>query len=239
MKEFVYGRHVVAEVIQAGKRAISEIWVADASLQDKDVKASLSNLSIKPQIVPRKKLDDLTKGANHQGIVAFVESWAYTPLEKLILQKPKVVVVCDSITDPHNLGAIARAMRCFNAEGLVLNKDHSCGVTPTVMKSSAGAIENLTISLVINISRALEDLKQAGYWVYAASLNATETLPQIKWADYVVIVLGNEGEGIRPLVLKNSDVLFKIPQKGNFDSLNVSQAASVILYEINYKEGIS
>ena len=234
-KEFVYGRHVVAEILRAKKRTISEVWILDTLLRDKEFSKLFKDSQLKPHVHPRKKLDELTKGANHQGIVVFVNDWDYISLDQIITQKPNVVVVCDSITDPHNLGAIARAMRCFNAKALILNKDHSCGVTPTVLKSSAGAIEDLPVAQVVNVSRALEELKSAGYWVYAASLDGAEFLNEIKWADFSVIILGNEGSGIRPLVQKNSDILFKIPQCGDFDSLNVSQAASVILYDIFVK----
>jgi 23S rRNA (guanosine2251-2'-O)-methyltransferase len=144
-------------------------------------------------------------------------------------------VMCDSIKDPQNLGSICRSAYCFGADGIILNKDNSVEITNVVARASAGAIEHLSIAKVTNLSRTLTELKDQGFWSYAAVTKAPESLESLSPSDKMVVVMGSEGEGIRRLVLENCDVQFTIPMPGSFDSLNVAQAATVILYSLSQK----
>ena len=185
-------------------------------------------------LVDKSKLDALSKEGRHQGVVAKVSQYPYLSEPDLKNFPPKATLIaCDSISDPQNLGAICRSAFVFGVDALIFPKDRSAEINATVAKASAGAIEHLKIARITNLARTLENLKEDGFWVYAAEAQSENNLNSFDFADRTVVVLGSEGEGIRPLVRKMCDESFCIPQTGHFNSLNVAQAATVIFYQIS------
>jgi 23S rRNA (guanosine2251-2'-O)-methyltransferase len=174
------------------------------------------------------RLAELAGTHDHQGIVAECEPYPYVPLAKLI-GKPGVVIVLDEITDPRNVGAIARTAEATGAIGLVLPERRSAHVNATVSKTSAGAIEHLKVAQVVNLSDTLEAFRKAGAWSYGAAMEGTP-VGDLDLTGTVVFVLGGEGKGLRPRVASSCDSLVSLPMVGKVDSLNVSAAAAVLMY---------
>jgi 23S rRNA (guanosine2251-2'-O)-methyltransferase len=143
-----------------------------------------------------------------------------------------VIVVADGLTDPHNLGAIIRTAEAIGAQGLVIPQRRASGITSTVMKVAAGALENFSVARVINLGRALEELKEAGYWIYGTAATGSEPLHTVKFTGRIVLVVGSEGEGLGMMTQRSCDVLVSIPLLGKTPSLNASVAAGMALYEI-------
>lgn len=234
MSQVIYGKNSVQEALKAKRRRILEIYISDKS----DTPDLFKSAGVQVKKLSKEKLDQLVEGAPHQGMAARVEGFAYSSIEEVTRGEKSFLLICDSLQDPQNLGAIARSAYAFGVDAIVLAKDRSVEVTPAVSKASAGAIEHLPVVRVTNLSRTMDDLKKEGFWFYAADAGADETLEKMKPSPKMGVVLGSEGEGIRPLVLKNCDFHFKIPFARPFDSLNVAQAASVIVYEISKKRSI-
>ncbi len=237
--DLIYGRHPVLAALE-GDRTLNRLWITDRLRYDGRYHSLLNqakaNGTVIDEVTP-KRLDQITNGANHQGIAAQIAAYEYLELGELI-DKAKattdqpVIVVADSITDPHNLGAIIRSAEALGAQGIVIPQRRAAGVTSTVMKVAAGALEHLSIARVVNLSRALEDLKAAGFWIYGTSSESSEPLHNVKFAKATVIVIGAEGEGLGMITQKNCDVLVSIPLQGNTPSLNASVAAGMVLYEV-------
>ena len=230
----VVGRNAVRELLKSD-RVVDKLYVRkgekEGSITVIIAEASRKNIPIVE--VEVQKLDYLSNGTNHQGIVAMAALKEYSSIEDMINfareknEKP-LIVVCDSIEDPHNLGAIIRCAECSGAHGIIIPKRRSVGITATVYKSSAGAIEHMMIAKVANISNALEKLKENGLWVFAAEAGGTPYY-ETDFNCGCAIVLGSEGNGISRIVKENSDYIVSIPMYGQVNSLNVSTAASVIL----------
>ncbi|MBI4412315.1 MAG: 23S rRNA (guanosine(2251)-2'-O)-methyltransferase RlmB [Deltaproteobacteria bacterium] len=239
MTQILYGKNPVIEAVRAGRRKIHEIYVEGrkGKPNDSEIASLLLKHHSKFRIVEKSEIDSLTRQAKHQGIAAKADDFPYSTLEQMVEQfaDQALFVMGDSIQDPQNLGAICRSAYCFGAHGIILNKDQSVDITPVVCKASAGAVEYLSVAKVTNLARSLEYLKENGFWTYGAVANATDTLDQLKPSPKMVLVMGSEGEGIRRLVLEKCDFQFSIKMARKFDSLNVAQAASVILYAISRK----
>lgn len=239
MAQIIYGKNALIEVVNAGKRKVQEVLVLGNKnrANDPSISEFLDEHKITYRVVDRNRLDTLAEGGNHHGVVSKVADFAYAELGEVIQAHPQKAffVICDSINDPQNFGAICRSAYCFGASAIILPKDRSVEVTSVVVSASAGAIEHLPVVKVVNIARALEELKEAGFWCYAADANAQTPLDQVDPSEKCALVLGSEREGIRPLVLKNCDFHFSIPMAKSFDSLNVAQAASVICYALASK----
>ena len=230
----VVGRNAVRELLRSD-RSVDKLYVKSGSREGSIVVIVAEAVSRKIPIVEvsQDKLDQLSGGANHQGVVALAAEKQYTDIET-ILQIAKdrgempLVVVADGIEDPQNLGALIRCAECAGAHGIIIPKRRAVGLTPAVTKASAGAIEHMAIAKVSNLADALEKLKKAGLWVFAAEAGGT---PYYE-ADFKVpaaIVLGSEGFGVGRLIKEKSDFMISIPMYGNVNSLNVATAASVIL----------
>jgi 23S rRNA (guanosine2251-2'-O)-methyltransferase len=188
------------------------------------------------------RLNQLTHGASHQGIVAQVAPYHYQDFDELIAQAKAhcadpVLVIIDSITDPHNLGAIIRTAEAFGVQGLILPQRRTVGVTSTVMKVAAGALEHFAVARVVNLSRALEDLKQAGFWIYGTAAGQGQSIEQTNLKGPVGLVIGSEGEGLSLLTQRHCDHHLSIPLAGKTPSLNASVAAAISLYEIFRQRG--
>lgn len=218
----VYGRNPVRELIRAGRRRVRLVHclpqLADASwLADQTV-----------QVAQADDLDVLAGTGDHQGIVAECAPYPYVPLADLI-GRPGTVIVLDEITDPRNVGAIARTAEATGAVGLVLPERRSAQVNATVCKTSAGAIEHLHVAVVRNVADAVQELKDGGAWTYGAAMGGTP-VGQLDLTGSVALVLGGEGKGLRPRVAGACDALVSLPMVGQVDSLNVSAAAAVLMY---------
>jgi 23S rRNA (guanosine2251-2'-O)-methyltransferase len=183
------------------------------------------------------ELERRSGGGVHQGVGAELEEYRYVELEDLLdkakeSERPAFLVLLDGVTDPQNLGAIARSAYALGAHGIVVPKDRAAGLTPAAFKAAAGALEHCPVARVTNLSRAVEDLKQAGVWTVALAGEGGEELHRIDLTSPIALVLGSEGEGVRPLVRKTCDHVARIPMYGKVGSLNVSAAGAIAMYEV-------
>ena len=185
----------------------------------------------------RQRLDELAGRLDHQGVIGLRQAFVYADLEVLIKNRSKsfnfdLVLILDSIMDPQNLGSIIRTAHCLGANGIVIPTDRAAPVTAAVIKASAGSAEQLPVARVTNLSQTIDYLKDQGFWVFGAEAHAGTNLREMDFNCPVVLVLGGEAKGIRPLIKKKCDFLLTIPMAGSFDSFNVAVAAGIIQYEI-------
>ncbi len=235
--DIIAGRNPVTEALASG-RPIESILVAKNNHAGSIVailsKAKKKGITIKE--VDSKKLDFMTSHANHQGIVAIAAIKEYSTVEDILsLAKERdeapFIVILDEIEDPHNLGAIIRTAECAGAHGVIIKKRHSAGLSYTVGKASAGAVEYVPVARVNNISTVIDDLKEQGIWVYGADMNGTD-YTKCDFSGGAAIVIGNEGKGISRLVREKCDTIVSLPLKGKINSLNASVAAGIIMYKV-------
>lgn len=231
------GRNAIAEAIKSG-RTIDKVFVADGdtdrSLQRLAAQAKEAGAVVVP--VDRRKLDAMSTTRAHQGIIALAAAHDYCTLDDILEEaasrgQAPLIVICDELSDPHNLGAILRSAECAGAHGVVIPKRRSVGLTATVAKASAGAVEYMKVARVTNISAAIAQLKEHGVWVYGTAAEGSIPMYQADLKGPAAIVIGNEGDGMSPLVRKNCDQMVSIPMNGRISSLNASAAASILLYE--------
>lgn len=242
--DIIFGRNPVLEAIRAG-RTIDKIYIknteADGSL--KKVLGAAKAAGIIVSKVDRKKLDMLCDGENHQGVVAQAAAHSYCEVEDMIsLAEEKgeapFLVICDKITDPHNLGSIIRTANAAGAHGVIIPKHESAGLSSIVAKVSAGAVEFTPVARVNNLSSLIEKLKKKGFWITGAAMDGDRSLFEADLSGSVAIVIGSEGEGISRNVLEKCDFIVNIPMKGETESLNASVAAALMMYEVMRKRMI-
>ncbi len=236
--DLLYGRHPVLAALE-NQRQLNRVWITAQLRYDPRFHSLLlqakANGTVIDEVEPRR-LSQITEGANHQGIVAQVAPYSYQELSNLIskaksITDQPVIVVCDGINDPHNLGAIIRTAEAMGAQGLVIPQRRAVGVTSTVMKVAAGALETFPIARVVNLSRALEELKDAGFWIYGTTAGTGKLLHTVEFTGPVVLVVGSEENGLNLRTQSCCDVLVSIPLQGKIPSLNASVAAAMTLYE--------
>ena len=224
------GIHPVAEALRA-RSPLDRILIArgagGARIQEIVELARVASTPVRFE--PRDALDRLAGGGTHQGVVALGAAKKYSEIED-IAPRAKLLVVLDGVEDPHNLGAIIRTAHAAGADAVVIPERRASGLTETVAKSAAGAIEHIPVVRVTNINRTLEELKSQGYWIYGIDERGTESYTSVAWTTPTAIVLGAEGRGLHELVRKHCDVLVRIPMSGQIASLNVSVAAGIILF---------
>lgn len=233
----VVGRNAVRELLKS-ERSVDKIYIRKGDREGSITVliAEASNKNIPIIEVEPQKLDALAEGANHQGIVALAAMKEYSTVDDMLAlasernEKP-LIVICDSIEDPHNLGAIIRCAECAGAHGIIIPKRRSVGITATVYKSSAGAIEHMLIAKVANLNTTVEELKEKGLWIFAAEAGGSPYY-ETDFNCGCGIILGSEGNGVSRLLKENSDYIVSIPMYGKVNSLNVSTAASVILCHV-------
>ncbi len=238
-RDLLYGRHSVLAVLQSD-RQLNRIWITAKLRYDPRFHSLLQAAKAKGTVIDEvdiRRLNQITQGGNHQGVAAQVAPYAYTNLADLIesakaASKAPVIVIADGIVDPHNLGSIIRSAEAFGAQGLVIPQRRAVGVTSTVMKVAAGALENLPVARVVNLSRALEELKEAGFWIYGTVVGSGKLLHTLDLTGPIGLVVGSEGEGLSLLTQRCCDVLVSIPLSGKTPSLNASVAAAIALYEV-------
>lgn len=237
-EQYVVGRNPVLELLKSD-RQIDKLYVLKGELQGSinKILGAAKDKNIVVQQVDRKKLDSMSEGNAHQGVVALVTGYEYSTIEE-ILEKAKskdenpFIVILDGIEDTHNLGAIIRTAECAGVHGVVIPKRRSAMVNQTVYKSSAGAVEHMLIANVNNISNTIDELKDRGIWVYGADMDGENFHFNTSLTGAIALVIGNEGKGLSRLVKEKCDVLVKIPMLGNISSLNASTAASILIYEV-------
>ncbi len=231
------GRNALQEALKSG-RTIDKVFIADGdtdrSLQRLAAQAKEAGAVVVP--VDRRKLDTMSTTRAHQGVIALVAAHEYCSLDDILEEaasrgEAPLIVICDELSDPHNLGAILRSAECAGAHGVIIPKRRSVGLTATVAKASAGAVEYMKVARVTNINNAIRELKDKGVWIYGTAAEGSIPMYKADLTGPAAIVIGNEGDGMSPLVRKNCDVMVNIPMKGKISSLNASAAASILLYE--------
>jgi 23S rRNA (guanosine2251-2'-O)-methyltransferase len=223
--DLVYGRRAVREVLR-GRREVLEVWATERA-----VKAETWLAETGPKVRPERDLSELAGTRDHQGVVARVEPYRYAEAYELAAVERPLLAVLDRVTDPRNLGAVCRSAEGAGATGVIVPAHGSAVVTPAVARASAGAIEHLPIAVVTNLARYLADVKGPELWVYGAAADGEASMWDTDLSGGAVFVFGAEGKGLRPLVRRSCDVLVSIPLAGAVESLNVSVAAALLLYE--------
>jgi 23S rRNA (guanosine2251-2'-O)-methyltransferase len=228
-RELVYGRRPVREVVRAGKRELLELLVTERALSAEPWLRELPGLRL--QVVPERRLNEAAGTSDHQGVVAFCDPYRYADAHELVTGDAPLLVCLDQVTDPHNLGAVIRSAEGAGASGVVITERNAARVTPAVCKASAGAVEHLPVAVVVNLARYLEEIKGPHLWVWAADGDAETPVWGADLATGVALVFGAEGRGLRPGVRRACDDAFAVPLAGSVESLNVSVAAGVTLFE--------
>ena len=224
--ELVYGRRAVREALR-GRREVLELLATERAARD--------GWERKPKVVPEKVLTELAGTRDHQGVVARVEPFRYADAYELAAGEP-LLVALDQVTDPRNLGAVIRSAEGAGATGVILPAHNSARVTPAVARSSAGAVEHLPVAVVANLARYLNEVKGPRLWVWGAAADGSP-MAEADLSGGLTLVFGAEGKGLRPLVRKACDGMVAIPLAGQIESLNVSVAAAVLLYEAKRQRG--
>ena len=240
---FIEGRNAVTEAIRSG-RTINKVFLADG-----DTDKSLGRLAAMAKDagavvvrIDRRKLNDMSPTGAHQGIIASVAAHEYATVEEILdyaaeRGEAPLIVICDELSDPHNLGAILRSAECAGAHGVIIPKRRSVGLTAVVGKASAGAIEYMRVARVSNIAATIRELKERGVWIYGTAAEGASPLYQTDLTGSAAIVIGNEGVGMSHIVAESCDFKVSIPMKGHISSLNASAATAILLYEAVRQRG--
>ena len=239
----IEGRNAITEALKSG-RAINKVFLADG-----DVDKSLGRLAAMAKDagavvvrIDRRKLNDMSPTGAHQGIIASVAAHEYSTIAQILDSarekgEAPLLVICDELSDPHNLGAILRSAECAGAHGVIIPKRRSVGLTAVVGKASAGAIEYMPVARVSNLASAIRELKEQGVWIYGTAAEGASPLYKTDLTGPVAIVIGNEGVGMSRIVAESCDFKVSIPMKGKISSLNASAAAAILLYEAVRQRG--
>lgn len=235
MRQYIYGKNTVFESLK-GSKPVYQVYMMKNVKDDKIMKLAQQK-GAQVQIVAHKGvLNDLVGNVVHQGIVAQVEGYDYYSVNEILAAIPKekqpLLLMLDGLEDPHNLGAILRTCDAVEVDGVIIGKNRSVGLTPTVAKVSTGAIDHVKVAQVTNLSRTLDDLKKQGFWVVGCDLDESQDYRAIDYNMPVVIVIGSEGFGISRLVKSHCDMNVILPMNGHVTSLNASVATAVILYQV-------
>jgi 23S rRNA (guanosine2251-2'-O)-methyltransferase len=214
--QFIYGRRPVAEA-ERGRRRVHRVWRAPET--------------------PAKELERLCGSPDHQGVVAEVDPYPYGDARGLLRREGALLVALDQVQDPRNLGAVCRSAEFAGAAGVVIPERRSATVTPATCKAAAGAVEHIEVAHVRNLADWLDEAKQAGFWIWGADAEAEQPPWRVDLTGSTVLVLGGEGKGLRPRVAASCDGLVALPQRGRVESLNVSAAATALLFEALRQRG--
>src|ERR687893_3002990 len=228
-RELVYGRRPVREVLRAGKRQVLELLASERALAGEPWLREAKGLRI--QVRPERELSEAAATRDHQGVVAFCEPYRYADAYELATGERPLLACLDNVTDPRNLGAVCRSAEGAGATGVVVPAHGAARVTAAVCRASAGAVEHIRLAVVPNLARFLGEVKGPNLWVYGAAGDAEQSMWSADLTGGAAFVFGAEGRGLRPLVRRTCDELIAIPLSGHVESLNVSVAAAVLLYE--------
>lgn len=237
-EEYIVGRNPVLELLRSG-RSVNKIWIAEGSQKGpiSQVMSMAKEAKIQVQIVPKKKIDQVADGQVHQGVVALVAAYEYVEVEDLLrkaadLGEPPFILILDEIEDPHNLGSILRTADVVGAHGVIIPKRRAVGLTSTVAKSSAGAMEYVPVARVTNIVRTMEELKEKGVWMAGTDASGEQDIREARFDMPIGIVIGSEGKGMSRLVRETCDFVVRLPMVGHVNSLNASVAAALLMFEV-------
>ena len=229
MAILIFGRNTVRESLVSS--SVKNIYVS-TTFSDKKILAEAEKAKVTIQVVSNEKLDSMVKG-NHQGIAAEIERFEYSSLDEIIRLSKKVerpvILILDGINDPGNFGAILRSCDAFGVTGVIIKKHGQVMLNATVAKTSTGAISYVKVAMVTNLSQAIERLKKENFWIVSADGSAKTDYRDLKYDFSVALIVGSEGEGVSPLLLKRSDFVVKIPMSGHVNSLNASVATGILL----------
>jgi 23S rRNA (guanosine2251-2'-O)-methyltransferase len=239
MAQIIYGIHPVKEALKSSHLQIQKILIGTQTPHPplQSVLDLANQRKVPVTFASKESLDELTKGGVHQNVVGLIEKTPYTDVEGILSSWTKkgtkaLFLILDGIQDPQNFGSLIRTALGCGAHGIIIPRDRSVGITPVVIKASAGAAVHLPIARVVNIATTIDALKKERIWVYGASGEARDLIYQLDFNVDLAIVVGAEGKGIRPLVKKKCDRLFSIPMKGPVSSFNASVSGAMILYEV-------
>ena len=225
----VYGRNVAKEVLQNPKKVKKVTLLKD--FKEKEIISLLEKNKIKVEYLDKKGFSKFDK-YSHQGIILDIEDFNYADYEEFLSVENAKIVILDHLEDPHNLGAIIRTCEAAGILGIIIPKDRSVDINSTVMKTSAGALENVKISKVTNLVSVIDDLKENGFWIVGTSLEGKLDYRDVDYTGKIALVIGNEGNGMSKAVEDSCDYLTKIPMYGKINSLNASVAAGIMIYEM-------
>jgi 23S rRNA (guanosine2251-2'-O)-methyltransferase len=228
-RELVYGRRPVREVVRAGRREVVELLVSERALAAEPWLREVRGVRV--QVRPEAALTAEAGTRDHQGVVGFCEPYAYADAYELAGETTPLLVCLDQVTDPHNLGAICRSAEGAGATGIIVPEHNAARVTPVVSHASAGAVEHVRVAVVVNLARYLNETKRGDLWSWAAAGDAATDVWSTDFSGGTILVFGSEGRGIRPGVRRACDDAFSIPLAGQVDSLNVSVAAGIALFQ--------
>ena len=231
----IYGRKPVIDAIDSGVKIYKAFVIKQNSKIVGEIISKLQKANVEINFVDKRFFDKIDM--NHQGVMVEAESFQYKDLKDL--DKYQRLIILDQIEDPHNLGAIIRSAESFGFDGVIIPERRSASVSPIVYKTSAGAINNINIIMVKNTNRAIEEIKEAGFWVYGLAGEASSPIDQVDLKGKVCLVVGNEGKGLSRLVRENCDILINIPMKGFVNSLNASVASAIAMYEVLRQNGFN
>ena len=233
----IEGRNAVIEAYRSGK-PIDKIFILDGCQEGpiQTIKREAKKHDTPVKFVSRGRLDQMSETGKHQGVIAYAAAYEYAEVEDILAaarkkNEPPFLFLLDNIEDPHNLGAIIRTANLAGAHGVIIPKNRAAGLTATVARTSAGALNYTPVAKVTNLAKTIEDLKKEGMWFVCADMGGT-TMYQLDLKGPIGLVIGNEGEGVGRLVKEKCDMVASIPMKGDIDSLNASVAAGVLAYEI-------
>ena len=224
----VYGKNVAKEVLKNDKK-IEKIILQD-NFDDKEILQLMENQKIYPQRLGKKEFSKFDKYSS-QGIILYIEDFKYSDIEDFTCNDSSVIIILDHLEDPHNLGAIIRTCEAAGVDGIIIPKDRSVEVNSTVMKTSVGALENMKIAKVTNLTQTINKLKEKGYWIVGTDMENSIDYRKIDYSGKIAIVIGNEGTGMSHQVKDSCDFIASIPMYGRINSLNASVAAGIMIYE--------
>lgn len=225
----VYGRNVAKEVLQKPEKVRKVTLLKDFS--DKEINSLLEKNKIKTEYLDKKAFSKFDK-YSHQGIILDIEDFSYVDYKDFLSLDDAKIVILDHLEDPHNLGAIIRTCEAAGVHGIIIPKDRSVDINSTVMKTSAGALENVKIAKVTNLIKVIDDLKDNGYWIVGTEMEGDIDYRDVDYTGKIGLVIGNEGSGISKSVLQACDYVARIPMYGKINSLNASVAAGIMIYEM-------
>lgn len=238
MSQYIYGKNVVISRLKE-KQDIEVLYLLEGLQTNQEILPFIGKDLI-VEIVSKRKLEQLAKHSYHQGYVAKIKEYPYFELNEVLSslkQKEKpLLLILDGVSDPHNMGAILRTCDAVGVDGVIVDKIGSCPLNSTVAKTSTGAIETVKVIQVSNLTQTIKKLKKEGYWIVGAEANESSDYREIDYNTPLVVVMGSEGKGISRLILENCDFKVRIPLLGSVNSLNVSVATAIILYEVHNKK---
>lgn len=238
--EQIFGIHAVSQMLESSPDRIINVWVQEAINSDsvRAIQSEMNKLGLAVQTTPRATMSRMTKNQNHQGVIVEVKpakKKTDNDLDQILEQNKDnnpLYLILDSVQDPHNLGACIRTAEATNVTAIIIPKDKAVGITDTVRKVASGAVENVTVITVTNLVRAIKKIKESGAWVVGADGEAEESIYDMNMKVPTAIIMGGEGKGMRESVMKECDYIAALPILGQIESLNVSVATGVILYEV-------